>query len=111
MEETTLQEILESTVAVARGLEALQSEHEALIKDYYASENIDSSEGRTVVSPYVHVGHCPVPDLLVVSGRPCTVLRAHAFICKSECKIFLSKHFFLLTFTPQYQHSWQPQGE
>ena len=46
MEESTLQEILESTVAVARGLEALQSEHESLLKDYYASENIDSpSEG------------------------------------------------------------------
>lgn len=53
MEETTLQEILESTVAVARGLEALQSEHEALIKDYYASENIDSSEG-TVLCMYHH---------------------------------------------------------
>ena len=49
MEETMLQEILESTVAVARGLEALQSEHEALLTDYYASENIDSSEG-TVAS-------------------------------------------------------------
>ena len=45
MEETTLQEILESTVAVARGLEALHSEHEALLTDYYTSENIDSSEG------------------------------------------------------------------
>ena len=50
MEETTLQEILESTVAVARGLEALQSEHEALLTDYYASENIDSSEGTVASS-------------------------------------------------------------
>lgn len=48
MEESTLQEILESTVAVARGLEALQSRHEALITDFYATDNADSSaeEGR-----------------------------------------------------------------
>ena len=45
MEETTLQEILESTVAVARGLEALQSEHDVLLTDYYATENVDKSEG------------------------------------------------------------------
>lgn len=44
MEEATLQEILESTVAVARGLEALQSEHESVLTDFYATEDLDSTE-------------------------------------------------------------------
>ena len=44
MEEATLQEILEGTVAVARGLEALQSEHETVLTDFYATEDLDSTE-------------------------------------------------------------------
>ena len=47
MEEATLQEILESTVAVARGLEALQSEHETVLTDFYATEDLDSTEAGT----------------------------------------------------------------
>ena len=43
MEETTLQEIFEGTVAVARGLEALQSEHESVLTDFYATEDLDST--------------------------------------------------------------------
>ncbi len=73
MEETTLQEILESTVAVARGLEALQNEHEALIKDYYASENIDSSEGTVVppspIDPAILLKLLSIYSVPVVSGR------------------------------------------
>lgn len=51
MEEATLQEILESTVAVARGLEALQSEHESVLTDFYATEDLDSTEAGKLDLP------------------------------------------------------------
>ena len=44
MEESSLQEILEGTVAVARGLEALQSEHKTILSQYNAIENVESPE-------------------------------------------------------------------
>ena len=44
MEEPSLQEVLEGTVAVARSLEALQGEYENILTDYYASETVDSPE-------------------------------------------------------------------
>ena len=54
MEEATLQEILEGTVAVARGLEALQNEHESII-----TENVDNPEGIVYcqLSQFAHVTH------------------------------------------------------
>ena len=48
MEEATLQEILESTVAVARGLEALQSEHDSILTDFYATEGSEAGTYKLV---------------------------------------------------------------
>ena len=44
MEDASLQEILEGTVAVARSLEALQGEYESVLTDFYAGETVDSPE-------------------------------------------------------------------